>query len=108
MSWPERHTRTIQIRGREYLWHLSENRTDGAENSITVGNRGGRFFLLVDPYPWHFQIRPADIAQAIAWALDAGWTPATGPTRAVAFSNSAGSFVWLPAGQRFLHRTVEV
>ena len=59
--------------------------------------------LRIDPYPWHFEIRPATIANAIRFALRNGWTPTvSGPDFHIAFHE--GEFIVLPPGIKFVHQ----
>ena len=103
MSWSKKHTRAITVEGQKFIWHLSGNRLDGKDVLLTVGKEKDRYFLFIDPYPWDFEITPANIATAIKWALQQGWTPEKGPSKNMVWSAGKNSFVWLPEGIRFLH-----
>ncbi len=103
MAWPKKDTRKIVVNGMDFLWHLSGNALDNKETVITAGTREGKYFLFIDPYPWDFEIKPVNIAAAVQWALNEGWTPGAGPNRHMAFSAITQSFVWLPEGKKFLH-----
>lgn len=103
MTWPKKDTRKINVNGMDFLWHLSGNTVDTKETVITTGRQNGKFFLFIDPYPWEFEIRPADIAKAVQWAAGKGWTAENGPNRHMAWSSKEKSFIWLPEGKKFLH-----
>ena len=103
MAWPRKNTRTIQIDGESFLWHISGNQLDSKETVITVGKDGFKFLLFIDPYPWDFEITPSSISKAVRWALDQGWTPKTGPNKNMSYSKNRNTYVWLPKGIRYLH-----
>jgi len=87
----------------QYLWHLSGNQLDSKDSIITVGIKGQKYFLFIDPYPWDFEIGPSSIMKAVTWALDQGWTPEAGPTRHMAYSKDAEGFIWLPNSIRHIY-----
>ena len=67
---------------------------------FTAGKAGVPYVVFIDPFPWGFVFRPRDIAAAIRWARQAGWSAETGPTRALAFNDATQTFQWLAPGQR--------
>ncbi len=103
MAWPSKHTRKLDIDGVTYLWHLSGHCLYCSNTAITIGRSSDRFHLSLDPYVHDQEIRPGAIAVVIRWALKNGWSPSSGPSRAVAFDSATQSHVWLPEGSRFLH-----
>lgn len=100
MSWPKRHTRRLCIGTQEYLWHLDGN-TIESEARITVGTQKGKYVLFIDPYAHDFEIKPSTIRKAVEWALNAGWSSETGPTRGMAYSMDMKNFFWLPDQVKF-------
>lgn len=57
---------------------------------------------FIDPFPWHFEIKPSGIADAVRWAVRNGWTPGFGPAKAMELDGDAGDVTWLPGGHRHL------
>lgn len=67
--------RSIIVDGNQYFWVLNGNRIDSKETHIRVYKEGTTGNILyIDPYNWHFEIRPKFIADAIKYALSIGWT----------------------------------
>lgn len=89
------------VEGQEFLWHYDACCLWCSDDVFTVGRSGAPHVLFIDPFPWNFEIRPANIAAAIRWALSTGWTPDLGPTRGLAM-NDSGEFEWLAEDQRHL------
>ncbi len=103
MSWPKKHTRCVHVNDREFLWHLSGNNIE-SDTRITVGTQNGKSFLFIDPYDHDFEIKPSNIQRAIGWALEQGWLPDKGPSRAMAFSSAEKTFFWLPENSKFAYQ----
>lgn len=95
--------RKITVLNQEYLWVLDGNTIDGfrAQHIKVHATRATKSILYIDPYNWHFEVRPQTIEKAIKFALDKGWTP---EERGVPFFLSMdkdGEFYQLPDGIRF-------
>ena len=69
--------RKIIVDGFEYCWVLNGNTINGFnETHIRVHRIGvSSGVLYIDPYNWHFEIRPKFVEQAILFALSSGWDP---------------------------------
>lgn len=102
MAWPKKGTRKITLDGTDYLWHYSGHCTLCSDDVITVGIAGKPCVLFIDPFPWHFAFTPSAVADALRWALNNGWSPRKGPTRAMSFDDNLKTYVWLPEGKRHL------
>ena len=102
MAWPKKGTRSIAVEGIDLLWHYSGHCPSCSDAVFTIGAAGEPHVLFIDPYPWGFEYRPRDITAAVRWAFAQGWTPASGPTRAMSFDDGKKQFVWLPEGRRHL------
>ncbi|MEO1171892.1 MAG: hypothetical protein AAFX94_07540 [Myxococcota bacterium] len=78
-------------------------RYDRRDSSVLqfANNAGEPHVLFIDPFPWNFEIRLANVAAAVSWAVEQGWSPGAGPTRAVAVDQD-DVFQWLAEGQRHL------
>lgn len=100
MAWPKKGTRKLVIDGEAYLWHYDAHCPLCSTDVFTIGQAGKPFVLYIDPYPWEFEMRPATVAKAARWALNNGWNPATGPTRALFWNEATHDFEWLPDGER--------
>ena len=72
--------REIVVDGVQYYWVLDGNTINGFnETHIRIhksGTTGG--ILYVDPYNWHFEVRPKFVTQAIKFALSSDWEPVSG------------------------------
>ncbi len=102
MAWPKKGTRKISVDGVDYLWHYSGCCLYCSEDVFTIGLPGKPYVLYIDPFSWNFEIKPSNIANAIRWAVNNGWTPEKGPIKAMSFDRN-DAFVWLPDGERHLH-----
>jgi hypothetical protein len=102
MAWPKKGTRELVIDNQNYLWHYDAHCPLCSTKVFTIGRPGQRFVLFIDPYPWGFELKPASVVSATRWALEKGWTPESGPTRAMAWSDKKQEFEWLADGQRHL------
>ncbi len=102
MAWPKKGTRKITVDGLPLLWHYAAHCVFCRADAITVGVEGERYFLYIDPFPWGFEFRPRSVADSVRWALAQGWSPALGPTCAMAWDDKRGENVWLPEGARHL------
>ncbi|MDP8175389.1 hypothetical protein [Phocoenobacter skyensis] len=68
--------RKIKVLDNVYIWTLKRH-------SIYIKNVYIKVFkenypnsiLYIDPYSWHFEIRPKTIMNAIIYGLDNGWQP---------------------------------
>lgn len=68
--------RKVHVDDVEYLWIIDGNTIDGSADThiaIFQGKNGQR--LMLDPYSWHFEVRPSNVVAAIRFALRHGWTP---------------------------------
>lgn len=101
MVWPKKGTRKISVDSVTYLWHYSAHCPMCSNDVLTVGITGMPYVLYIDPFPWNFEIKPSAIAEAIQWAVNEGWSPDQGPTKAMSL-DSTGAFIWLPDGERHL------
>jgi hypothetical protein len=102
MAWPKKGTRKLVIDNKNYLWHYNAHCPLCGSDFFTVGRAGKRFVLFIDPNPWGFELRPASVVAAIRWALNKGWSPESGPNRAMAWNDKSQEFEWLPNGERHL------
>ena len=102
MAWPKRGTRRIVVDGEAFVWHYDACCPWCSKDVFTAGKEGQPFVLFIDPYPWEFELRPANVAAAIRWGRNHGWSAESGPTRALSFDATKSDFVWLDAGQRHL------
>jgi len=67
--------RSIIVNGDQYFWVIDGNEIYSVTH-VRVhleGSTGG--ILYIDPYNRDFEVRPKFIAQAIKYALGAGWDP---------------------------------
>lgn len=95
--------RKIMVLNKEYLWVLDSNSIDvPKERHIRIHSaKLTKNILYVDPYNWHFEIRPKTIEQVILFALELGWNPQeSGKTWYISIKED-GEFYSLPEGQRF-------
>ena len=102
MAWPKKGTRELVINNQKYLWHYDGHCPLCSSKVFTIGRAEKRFVLFIDPFPWGFELRPASVVSAIKWALDRGWSPESGPTRAMAWNDKTQEFEWLAEGKRHL------
>ena len=72
--------------------------------SITIGKSEAKFLLHLDPFVWNTTITPSSIRDVILWAKSEGWSAELGPTKALAYSAEAESYIWLPDGIKYLHQ----
>ena len=99
--------RKISVLGHRFLWTLRGNTLFGRPTRhIVVRSPERAGHLLVDPYPWELEIRPATVAHAIEFALSHGWDPnRRGPPMTLGYRQEA--FLVLPRGVRFTHELPE-
>lgn len=102
MAWPRKGTRELTVDAVVYRCHYSAHCPLCSDDVLTIGKSGAPYVLYIDPFPWHFDFRPATIVEAVRWARDQGWTAEHGPTRAMSLDDRTRQFVWLPAGKRHL------
>ncbi len=69
--------RQITVLQKEYIWVLNGNTIDSdKECHIKIHcNQLTKSILYLDPYNWHFEIRPKTIEKAILFAIKNGWNP---------------------------------
>lgn len=103
MAWPKKGTRELTINAKKYLWHYSGHCPLCSSDVFTIGQSGKPFVLYIDPFPWGFELRPSSVVNAVKWAIDKGWSPDSGPTRALAWNDGTKKFEWLPDGERHLN-----
>ena len=67
--------RRIVVDGIQYYWVLNGNTIDRSNDTYIRVHKEGMTgnILYIDPYNWHFEIRPKFIDSAIKYALSAGW-----------------------------------
>ncbi|BDD10835.1 hypothetical protein FUAX_32670 [Fulvitalea axinellae] len=95
--------RKIIVNQEVYFWVLDGNTIDGLnENRIKVhSNKLTKSILYIDPYKWHFEIRPKTIEQAILFAIKNGWNPeGKGKTTYLSMTDE-GDFFVVPEGVKF-------
>lgn len=107
MTWPKKGTRELTIKSEKYLWHYNGHCPLCSSDIFTIGKSGKPFVLYIDPLPWGFELRPSSVVNAINWAVDKGWSPESGPTRAMAWNDRTQKFEWLPHGKRHLNCKVD-
>lgn len=99
--------REITVAGVKYYWALEGNAItghEGAAHHIRVHSEGlTKCLLYIDPTPWHFEIRPKMIAQAIDFARSHGWEPRDA-AEGMYISMRDGQFYVLPKGVKFAHQ----
>lgn len=95
--------RKITVLNKEYLWVLDGNRIDGVRpQHIKIHLTGTeKSILYLDPYNWHFEVRPRTIEKAITFALENGWIPEEKGKTLVVSMNREGEFYILPHGINF-------
>ena len=103
MAWPKKGTRKLTVNNEVYLWHYSGHCPLCSKDVFTIGMAGKPYVLFIDPFPHAFEMTPASVAQAIQWAVENGWTPDRGPTRAMVLDEIENRFVWLADGKRHLN-----
>ena len=97
--------RRISVDGAQYVWVLDGNSINRPNDThIRVHKEGTTGNILyIDPYNWHFEIRPKFIAEAIRFALNAGWEDRTKATGIyVAYFDD--EFQVLPKGVKFRYQ----
>ncbi len=67
--------RKIVVNATQFNWVLDDNDIDGVKDThIRVHKEGETSNILyIDPYDWHFEVRPKFVALAIQFALASGW-----------------------------------
>ncbi len=100
MAWPKRGTRKLIIDGVDWLYHYDAHCMFCSADSVTVGRLGHTHYLYLDTFSQHFDHAPRHIVSSIRWATLNGWSPATGPDRALTATEDG--FQWLPQGHRHL------
>lgn len=70
--------RILVIGDVEYFWTLKDNFISGSKTHIKVyKTEETKSILFIDPYDWHFVLRPKAIRKAILFGLSNGWIPGT-------------------------------
>lgn len=95
--------REITVLNKENCWVLEGNSIDSAkDHHIRIhSNKSTKSILYLDPYNWHFEIRPKTIEAAIIFAIDEGWNPEKkGNTMYLSMKNE-GELYLLPEGIKF-------
>ncbi|WP_444944361.1 hypothetical protein ACJJIQ_10090 [Microbulbifer sp. ANSA003] len=94
--------RGIVVDGTRYYWVLNANTIDSSSDThIRVHKEGTTGNILyIDPYNWHFEIRPKFIASAIKFALDSGWEECS-EGRVMYISYIDEQYQVLPNGTKF-------
>jgi hypothetical protein len=95
--------RKITVLNKEYLWVLDGNTIDShPPQHIKVHAVGAtKSILYLDPYNWHFEVRPQTVERAIKFAITKGWIPEENTTPISLSMNSEGEFYILPDGIQF-------
>ncbi len=99
MAWPKKGTRKITIDGINYRWHYSAHCPLCSDDVFTIGFECNPYVLFIDPFPYHFELKPSSVANAVRWATDSRWTPQKGPTKAMSMDRN-GHYIWLPERTR--------
>ncbi len=102
MTWPRKGTRKTVVDGESYLWNYKGHCLWCSDDVFTVGRSDSAFVLYIDPYPFGAEVRPANVADAIRWAVNHGWDPDSGPTKSMALNQGQDRFEWLPDGVRHI------
>lgn len=99
----KRAKRKITVFNKEYLWVLDGNTIDShPPQHIKVHAMGAtKSILYLDPYNWHFEVRPQTIERAIKFAIANGWSPEEAGTSLMLSMNREGGFYVLPEGIQF-------
>lgn len=94
--------RKIVVNATEYYWVLDGNTIDGFNDThIRVHKEGDTGKILyIDPYDWHFEIRPKFVALAIQFALTSGWL-SNESTEPIYVGYIDGKYCVLPKGIKF-------
>ena len=98
--------RKITVLNRAYFWVLDGNSIDATEERHIRIHASGvtKSILYLDPYNWHFEIRPKTIESAILFAIDKGWSPEENGTTMYLSMRNEGELYQLPEGVKFRHR----
>ena len=95
--------REIKVLEEEYLWVLDGNTTHGYnEGHIRIhAQKLTKRILYLDPYNWHFEVRPQTIRKAILFAINNGWNPKEKGAPLYLAMKGDGDFYVLPEGVKF-------
>ena len=101
MAFPKKHTREIIVNDQTYLWHLRKNDLYWGWHHITIRHKqvAGQI-LFIDPYSWHFEVRPRSIREGILFALENNWNPQE-KGKPLYISYQETNFFVLPEGIQF-------
>ena len=88
--------REIIVLGKKYYWTLKGNTVHGyKETHIKIhADALTKSILYLDPYKWHFQIRPKTIEQSILFAKNNGWIPEEKGTTTYLSMNDDGTLIY--------------
>jgi len=91
----------MTVNGEVYRWCLEGNELWSGWKHIAIQHSTMRGqLLLLDPFPWHVEIRPQTIRDVIFFALDHGWTPKSAGKPLYIGHNGEG-FIMLPENQQY-------
>jgi len=95
--------RKIKVLNEDYLWVLNGNSIDSTrDHHIRIHKKKStKSSLYLDPYNWHFEIRPKTIEQAILFALANGWHPEQTDKVMYLSMKNEGQLYQLPEGIKF-------
>lgn len=95
--------RKIDVQKKDYFWVLDGNTIDGGyDTHIRIhSSKSTKSILYLDPYNWHFEIRPKTIRTAILFALGIGWNPEEKGNIMYLSMTKEGEFYRLPEGIKF-------
>lgn len=97
--------RKIRVLNEIYFWVLDGNTIYGnQENHIRIHSKElTKSILYLDPYNWHFEIKPKTIEFAILFAIDNGWNPKEKGKVMYISMDKEGKLYKLPKGIKFGH-----
>jgi hypothetical protein len=97
--------RKITVLNEDYFWVLDGNSIDGKkENHIRIHSKKlTKSILYLDPYNWHFEIKPKTIEKAILFAIDNGWSPEEKGNEMYLSMKNEGELYQLPEGIKFAY-----
>lgn len=95
--------RKITVQNKLYYWVLDGNVIDhrGEQHVRIHSDRATKSILYLDPYNWHFEIRPKTIEAAILFAIEQGWNPEEKGRMMYVSMRNDGELYQLPEGVKF-------
>ena len=97
--------RKITILNEVYFWILDGNTIDTPKpcHIRIYSKKLTKSILYIDPYNWHFEIRPRTIGRAILFAIEQGWNPEEKGNEMYISMNNEEEFYQLAEGVKFGH-----